>query len=426
MTAFDAVDVLRAKRDGHALTPEQIRWVIGAYTDGSIADEQMSALLMAVFFRGMSTDELSVWTQAMIDSGERKDLSSLGRPTADKHSTGGVGDKTTLPLAPLVAACGVAVPQLSGRGLGHTGGTLDKLESIPGWRADVHEAAYLRQLAEVGAVICAAGHDLAPADKKLYALRDVTATVESIPLIASSIMSKKIAEGADALVLDVKTGSGAFMKDPEASRELARTMVGLGEAAGVNTVALVTAMDRPLGRAAGNAVEVAESVEVLAGGGPADVVELTLALAREMLTGAGRPDVDPADALRDGRAMDVWRRMIGAQGGDPDAPLPQPAERHVVSAPATGTLTRLDAYALGVAAWRLGAGRARKEDPVSAAAGVTWTATVGEQVTGGQPLLELHTDDPDRIPRALEALEGAIGVDTGDEPLPLLLDRISI
>jgi thymidine phosphorylase len=426
VTAFDAVDVLRAKRDGHALTPEQIRWVIGAYTDGSIADEQMSALLMAVFFRGMSTDELSVWTQAMIDSGERKDLSSLGRPTADKHSTGGVGDKTTLPLAPLVAACGVAVPQLSGRGLGHTGGTLDKLESIPGWRADVHEAAYLRQLAEVGAVICAAGHDLAPADKKLYALRDVTATVESIPLIASSIMSKKIAEGADALVLDVKTGSGAFMKDPEASRELARTMVGLGEAAGVNTVALVTAMDRPLGRAAGNAVEVAESVEVLAGGGPADVVELTLALAREMLTGAGRPDVDPADALRDGRAMDVWRRMIGAQGGDPDAPLPQPAERHVVSAPATGTLTRLDAYALGVAAWRLGAGRARKEDPVSAAAGVTWTATVGEQVTGGQPLLELHTDDPDRIPRALEALEGAIGVDTGDEPLPLLLDRISI
>jgi thymidine phosphorylase len=422
---MDAIDVLRAKRDGSELTAEQIRWVIGAYTDGTIPDEQMSALLMAVFFRGMSADELSVWTQAMIDSGERKDLTSLGRPTADKHSTGGVGDKITLPLAPLVAACGVAVPQLSGRGLGHTGGTLDKLESIPGWRADVHEEAYLRQLAEVGAVICAAGHDLAPADKKLYALRDVTATVESIPLIASSIMSKKIAEGADALVLDVKTGSGAFMKDPESSRELARTMVGLGEAAGVTTVALVTAMDRPLGRTAGNAVEVAESVEVLAGGGPADVVELTLALAREMLTGAGRPDVDPADALRDGRAMDVWRRMVTAQGGDPDAPLPQPAEKHVVAAPATGTLTRLDAYALGVAAWRLGAGRARKEDPVSAAAGVTWTATVGEQVTEGQPLLELHTDDPARIERALEALEGAVGVDTGDEPLPLLLDRIS-
>ena len=421
---MDAIDVLRTKRDGGRLTPEQIRWIIGAYTDGSVPDEQMSALLMAVFFRGMSGDELAVWTQAMIDSGERKDLSSLGRPTADKHSTGGVGDKITLPLAPLVAACGVAVPQLSGRGLGHTGGTLDKLESIPGWRADVHEEAYLRQLREVGAVICAAGNDLAPADKKLYALRDVTGTVESIPLIASSIMSKKIAEGADALVLDVKTGSGAFMKDVEASRELARTMVGLGEAAGVRTVALVTAMDRPLGRSAGNAVEVAESVEVLAGGGPADVVELTLALAREMLAGAGRSDVDPADALADGRAMDVWRRMIAAQGGDPDAALPRPRETHVVTAPASGTLTRLDAFALGVAAWRLGAGRARKEDAVSAAAGVQWTAGVGERVTAGQPLIELHTDDAGRIPRALEALEGAIGVDTEDELLPLVVDRI--
>jgi thymidine phosphorylase len=425
MAEHDAIDLLRAKRDGRQLTADQIRWVIGAYTEGRVPDEQMSALLMAVFFRGMSPDELAVWTQAMIDSGERKDLSSLGRPTADKHSTGGVGDKITLPLAPLVAACGVAVPQLSGRGLGHTGGTLDKLESIPGWRADVDEAAYLRQLREVGAVICAAGNDLAPADKKLYALRDVTGTVESIPLIASSIMSKKIAEGADALVLDVKTGSGAFMKDPDASRELARTMVGLGEAAGVRTVALVTAMDRPLGRSAGNAVEVAESLEVLAGGGPADVVELTLALAREMLAGAGRDDVDPADALRDGRAMDVWRRMIAAQGGDPDAPLPKPVETHVVTSPATGTLTRLDAFALGVAAWRLGAGRARKEDPVSAAAGILWSAGVGEKVTAGQPLLELQTDDPSRIPRALEALEGAIGVDTGEEPLPLILDRIT-
>jgi thymidine phosphorylase len=423
--AFDAIDVLRTKRDGGQLSAEQIRWIIGAYTGGTVPDEQMSALLMAVFFRGMSPDELAAWTQAMIDSGERKDLSSLGRPTADKHSTGGVGDKITLPLAPLVAACGVAVPQLSGRGLGHTGGTLDKLEAIPGWRADVHEEAYLRQLRDVGAVICAAGNDLAPADKKLYALRDVTATVESIPLIASSIMSKKIAEGADALVLDVKTGSGAFMKDPEASRELARTMVGLGDAAGVRTVALVTAMDRPLGRAAGNAVEVAESVEVLAGGGPADVIELTLALAREMLAGAGREDVDPAEALADGRAMDVWRRMIAAQGGDPDAPLPKPAETHVVTAPASGTLTRLDAYALGVAAWRLGAGRARKEDPVSAAAGVVWTAGVGDRVTAGQPLLELQTDDANRIPRALEALEGAIGVDTDDRPLPLILDRIT-
>jgi thymidine phosphorylase len=426
MTApFDAIDVIRAKRDGAVLSADQIRWVIAAYTGGQVPDEQMSALLMAVFFRGMTPDELAVWTQAMIDSGVRKDLSGLGRPTADKHSTGGVGDKVTLPLAPLVAACGVAVPQLSGRGLGHTGGTLDKLEAVPGWRAALSDEEYVQQLRDVGAVICAAGNDLAPADKVLYALRDVTGTVESIPLIASSIMSKKIAEGADALVLDVKTGSGAFMRDPADARTLARTMVGLGEAAGVRTVALVTAMDRPLGRAAGNAVEVAESVEVLAGGGPADVVELTLALAREMLAGVGRDDVDPADALADGRAMDVWRRMIAAQGGDPDAALPQPAERHVVTAPATGRLTRLDAYALGVAAWRLGAGRARKEDPVSAAAGIVWTAGVGEQVTAGQPLLELQTDDAARIPRALEALEGAIGVDTDDEPLPLVLDRIT-
>jgi thymidine phosphorylase len=424
MAGFDAIDVIRAKRDGHRLSDDQIRWVVAAYTEGVVPDEQMSALLMALFFRGMSADELSAWTRAMIDSGERKDLSSLGRPTADKHSTGGVGDKITLPLAPLVAACGVAVPQLSGRGLGHTGGTLDKLESIPGWRADVHEEAYLRQLRDVGAVICAAGDDLAPADKKLYALRDVTGTVESIPLIASSIMSKKIAEGADALVLDVKTGSGAFMKNTDDARTLARTMVGLGAAAGVRTVALVTAMDRPLGRSAGNAVEVAEAVEVLAGGGPADVVELTLVLAREMLAGAGRDDVDPADALRDGRAMDVWRRMIASQGGDPDAPLPRPSETHVVTAPATGTLTRLDAFSLGVAAWRLGAGRARKEDPVSAPAGVTWTAGLGERVTAGSPLLELHTDDGGRIPRALEALEGAIGIDTADRPLPLVLERI--
>jgi thymidine phosphorylase len=421
----DAIDVIRAKRDGGELSADQIRWVIDAYTRGAVPDEQMSALLMAVFFRGMSAGELAVWTQAMIDSGQRKDLASLGRPTADKHSTGGVGDKITLPLAPLVAACGVAVPQLSGRGLGHTGGTLDKLEAIPGWQADVHEEAYLRQLRDVGAVICAAGDDLAPADKLLYALRDVTGTVESIPLIASSIMSKKIAEGADALVLDVKTGSGAFMRNPEDARVLARTMVGLGQAAGVRTVALVTAMDRPLGRAAGNAVEVAESVEVLAGGGPADVVELTLTLAREMLTGAGRADVDPADALADGRAMDVWRRMIAAQHGDPEGPLPRPAETHVVTAPATGTLTRLDAFSIGVAAWRLGAGRARKEDPVSAAAGVVWTAGVGERVTAGQPLFELHTDDAGRIPRALEALDGAVGIDTDEQPLPLILDRIT-
>src|SRR3954463_11367945 len=384
MSGFDAVDVITTKRDRKALSDGQIDWVIAAYTRGEVADEQMSALAMAVLLNGMDRREISRWTDAMIASGVRMSFPGEalgGRPTTDKHSTGGVGDKITLPLAPLVAACGAAVPQLSGRGLGHTGGTLDKLESIPGWRATLSRAEMLAQLGDVGAVVCAAGDDLAPADKKLYALRDVTGTVEAIPLIASSIISKKIAEGTGALVLDVKVGSGAFMKELDDARELASTMVALGADHGVRTVALLTDMSTPLGLTAGNALEGRESVGVLAGGGPADVVELTLALAREMLAGAGRDDVDPADVLSDGRAMDVWRRMIAAQGGDPDAALPRPAERHVVTAPATGTLTRLDAFAVGVAAWRLGAGRARKEDPVSAAAGVLWHAGVGEQVT---------------------------------------------
>jgi thymidine phosphorylase len=422
---MDAIDVLRTKRDGGTLSADQIRWVIDAYTRGSVPDEQMSALLMAVFFRGMSPDELAVWTQAMIDSGERKDLSSLGRPTADKHSTGGVGDKITLPLAPLVAACGVAVPQLSGRGLGHTGGTLDKLESIPGWRAALSNQEFLAQLSSVGAVVCAAGDELAPADRKLYALRDVTGTVESIPLIASSIMSKKIAEGSSALVLDVKVGTGAFMKSEADARELARTMVELGAAHGVQTVALLTGMSTPLGLTAGNALEVRESVEVLAGGGPSDVVELTLALAREMLTCAGIGDVDPAEALRDGRAMDAWRAMITAQGGDPDAPLPVARETHVVTAPATGVVSRLDALAVGVAAWRLGAGRARKEDPVSAGAGIVLHAKPGDEVRAGEPLLELHADDPARFERALEALAGGYEIGGTPAAAPLLIDRIA-
>jgi thymidine phosphorylase len=422
--AFDAVEVIRTKRDGGVLSDAQVDWVIDAYTRGAIADEQMAALAMAVLLRGLTPAELARWTAAMIASGERLDLSGVARPTTDKHSTGGVGDKITLPLAPLVAACGAAVPQLSGRGLGHTGGTLDKLESIPGWRANVSNADFVRQLNEVGAVVCAAGDDLAPADRKLYALRDVTGTVESIPLIASSIMSKKIAEGSAALVLDVKVGTGAFMKDAAMARELAETMVGLGTAHGVHTVALLTDMSTPLGRTAGNALEVAESVEVLAGGGPSDVIDLTLALAREMLAGAGL-DVDPADALRAGRAMDAWRAMIAAQGGDPDAPLPTANEKHVVNAPASGVLTRLDAYAVGVAAWRLGAGRARKEDPVSAGAGVVMLAKPGDQVRAGEPLLELHADDADRFGRALAALDGAIDVGDGPfTPPPLVLDRV--
>ncbi|WP_067823965.1 thymidine phosphorylase [Actinomadura kijaniata] len=424
---MDAIDVIRAKRDGHALTPEQIDWTIAAYTRGDIAEEQMSSLAMAVLLNGMTRDEVARWTEAMIASGERMDWSSLDRPTADKHSTGGVGDKITLPLAPLVAACGAAVPQLSGRGLGHTGGTLDKLESIPGWRASLSNAEMLDVIASTGAVICAAGTGLAPADRKLYALRDVTGTVESIPLIASSIMSKKIAEGTGALVLDVKVGSGAFMKNVADARELAETMVGIGTDHGVKTVALLTAMDRPLGRAVGNAVEVAESVEVLAGGGPEDVVELTVLLAREMLAAAGVDGRDPADALRDGSAMDVWRRMISAQGGDPDAPLPVAREVHEVLAPASGVLTRLDAYGVGVAAWRLGAGRARKEDPVSAGAGVICHARPGDTVRAGQPLLTLYADDAARFDRALAALEGAYEIREGGEPdlLPLLIDRIA-
>jgi thymidine phosphorylase len=423
--AHDAVEVITAKRDRRALSDSQIDWVVDAYTRGAVADEQMSALAMAILLNGMDRREIARWTAAMIASGERMDFSSLSRPTADKHSTGGVGDKITLPLAPLVAACGVAVPQLSGRGLGHTGGTLDKLESIPGWRASLSNEEMLAQLESVGAVICAAGEGLAPADKKLYALRDVTGTVEAIPLIASSIMSKKIAEGTGALVLDVKVGSGAFMKSVDDARELASTMVALGQDAGVHTVALLTDMEVPLGRTAGNALEVAESVEVLAGGGPADVVELTLALAREMLAGAGVTDVDPADRLADGSAMDAWKRMVRAQGGDPDAPLPTARETHVVTAPSSGVLDRLDAMAVGLAAWRLGAGRARKEDPVQAGAGVEWHARPGDRVTEGQPLFTLHTDDPARFGRALESLDGGWSVGSSYAPRPLVIDRIA-
>ncbi|GAA4540953.1 thymidine phosphorylase [Amycolatopsis samaneae] len=422
--AFAAIDVIRAKRDGGRLGDEQIDWVIDAYTRGVVAEEQMSALAMAIFLRGMDTAEIARWTGAMIGSGERLAL-KVDRPTVDKHSTGGVGDKITLPLAPLVAACGAAVPQLSGRGLGHTGGTLDKLESIPGWRAALSTEEITRQLSEVGAVICAATSGLAPADKKLYALRDVTGTVESIPLIASSIMSKKIAEGAAGLVLDVKSGSGAFMKTLEDSRELARTMVDIGAAHGVATTAVLTDMSVPLGQAVGNAIEVAESVEVLRGGGPADVVELTVALAREMLALAGLSSVDPAEVLASGRAYETWCRMIAAQGGDPEAPLPSPAHMHVVSAREDGVLATLDAYAVGIAAWRLGAGRARKEDPVQAAAGVRCLVKPGEPVAAGQPLLELHTDTPDAVPAALAALDGAYSVaDAVAERSPLVFDTV--
>ncbi|MBT2396499.1 thymidine phosphorylase [Streptomyces sp. ISL-100] len=425
---MDVISVIRTKRDKGELSPEQIDWVIDAYTRGEVADEQMSALAMAILLNGMNRVEIARWTAAMINSGERMNFAQLSRPTADKHSTGGVGDKITLPLAPLVAACGAAVPQLSGRGLGHTGGTLDKLESIPGWRALLSNEEMLNVLESTGAVICAAGDGLAPADKKLYALRDVTGTVEAIPLIASSIMSKKIAEGTGSLVLDVKVGSGAFMKNIEDARELAATMVGLGTDHGVRTVALLTDMATPLGLTAGNALEVRESVEVLAGGGPSDVVELTLALAREMLDAAGLKDADPAKALADGSAMDVWRRMIAAQGGDPDAALPVAREQHVVHASESGVLTTLDAYAVGVAAWRLGAGRARKEDQVQAGAGIELHAKPGDKVTAGQRLMTLHTDTPEKFEYALEALNGGVlTAPDGTEftPNPIVLGRIA-
>ena len=428
--AFSAAEVIAAKRDHRALTDPQIDWVIDAYTRGAVADEQMSALLMAIFLNGMDLREISRWTDAMINSGERMNWSALSRPTVDKHSTGGVGDKITLPLAPLVAACGAAVPQLSGRGLGHTGGTLDKLESIPGWRASLTNAQMLKVLQDCGAVICAAGAGLAPADKKLYALRDVTATVEAIPLIASSIMSKKIAEGTNALVLDVKTGGGAFMSDPKKAAELAHVMVGLGKRAGVNTVALVTAMDIPLGLTAGNALEVRESIEVLAGGGPSDVVELTVLLAQEMLELAGVKGADPAAALKNGKAMDVWRQMISAQGGDPDARLPVAKEKLTITAHSTGTVLSMDAMKVGLAAWRLGAGRSRQGEAVQAGAGIEIHAKPGDNVKNGAPLFTLHTDTPAAFARAQESLVGSVTI--GDlaagekiDRLPLIIERIT-
>jgi thymidine phosphorylase len=426
LSTFDAVDLIIAKREKQELSTEAIDWLIANYTAGVVADEQMSAMAMAILLNGMNGREIKDLTMAMIASGERLNFESLGVPTTDKHSTGGVGDKITLPLAPLVAVFGVAVPQLSGRGLGHTGGTLDKLESIPGWRANLSNQEMTKQLAEVGAVICAAGSGLAPADKKLYALRDVTGTVEAIPLIASSIMSKKIAEGTGSLVLDVKVGSGAFMKDFARARQLAEVLVQLGKDAGVNTSALLTDMSTPLGLKVGNALEVEESVDVLAGGGPSDVIEITVSLATEMLRLAGVKDVDVAAALKDGRAMDKWRAMITAQGGDPDAKLPVAKETQTVVAESDGVISELDALAVGLASWRLGAGRARKEDPVQFGAGVTLHAQLGDTVKKGAPLYTLHTDEPGRFTRANETIAKAYKIEAQAQVTrKLILDRIS-
>ena len=424
----DAVSLIQAKRDNtRPLTAAEIGWLFGAYASGEMADEQMAALLMAIFFNGLDGTELRAWTGEMIASGQTLDLKGLGRPSVDKHSTGGVGDKVSLILAPLVASCGAAVPQLSGRGLGHTGGTLDKLESIPGWRAHLSNAEMTAMLTSVGAVIAAAGAGLAPADRRLYALRDVTGTVESIPLIASSIMSKKIAEGTSALVLDVKTGSGAFMKDRDKAIELARTMVALGEEHGVRTRALVTRMDTPLGRAVGNALEVEESVAALSGAGPDDLMEVTYALAEQMLALAGI-DADPRAAIASGQALDVYKEMIRGQGGDPDAPLPVARyQEEALPAPSAGYVATLDALAVGVAAWRLGAGRARKEDDVSHTAGVRCLAKPGDYVRAGQHILELRADDPARFAAALEALGSADVVTIAGEPppqVPLVVEEV--
>lgn len=424
---FAAVDIIRAKRDKHSLSEPQINWVIDAYTRGVVADEQMAALAMAILLNGMNPTEIVQWTNAMINSGERMDFTDILKPTVDKHSTGGVGDKITLPLAPLVAACGAAVPQLSGRGLGHTGGTLDKMESIRGWQADISNQRMHEILHDVGAVICAAGAGLAPADKKLYALRDVTGTVEAIPLIASSIMSKKIAEGASGLVLDVKTGNGAFMSDPTMARELAQTMVHLGNDAGVTTRALITAMDVPLGLAVGNALEVQESIDVLQGGGPSDVRELTITLAREMLDLVGI-DVDPAEKLDSGQAFDTWQRMVAAQGGDNGAPLPTARHQHTIVATEAGTVTSMNALAIGIAAWRLGAGRARKEDQVALGAGIMLHAKPGDEIAVGQPLLTMFTDEEPRFDIAQQALAEhpiTIGSPNDIDRLPLIIERIT-
>lgn len=423
---FDAVDIIRSKRDREVLSEEQINWIIDAYTRGIVGDEQMAALNMAIFLNGMNREEIVTWTKAMIATGETMSFAKLSKKTTDKHSTGGVGDKITLPLGPLVASYGVAVPQLSGRGLGHTGGTLDKLEAIPGWSPDMSNERMFEILEETGAVVAAAGSGLAPADKKIYALRDITSTVDCIPLIASSIMSKKIAEGTASLVLDVKVGSGAFMKDLNQARELAQTMVDLGTDAGVNTRALLTDMSVPLGLTIGNALEVRESVEVLAGGGPADVRELTCALAREMLDMAGVHDADVEEALKDGRAMDCWNQMIRAQGGDPDAPLPTATHTQEILAERDGYITNLDALALGVGSWRLGAGRARKEDPVQAGAGIEIHTPVGTKVTKGEKLLTLHTDTPERFERAIESITPGISIgENAPEKRPIILDQIS-
>ena len=423
---MDVIEIIQTKRNGGTLDKEQIDWFISNFSSGYIADEQTAALAMSIYFNGMETDELTNWTKAMVASGVTLDLDSVGKYTVDKHSTGGVGDKVSLILVPLIASYGLAVPQLSGRGLGHGGGTLDKMESITGWNASLSEKQMLTQLREIGGIIAAANEDINPADRRLYALRDVTHTVDSIPLIASSIISKKIAEGTESLVLDVKTGSGAFMVDFNDARELAKTMVELGENSGMKTVALITSMETVLGKTAGNALEVSESLEVLEGGGPEDLIEVTLALAKEMLELA-HVDADPSEMLASGKPREIFEKMVLAQGGDLSKGLPVAEFKKTIKASATGFLSKLDCRSVGIAAWRLGAGRARKEDPVSPTAGVVCLAKPGDHVKTGESVLELHGDKNDCFDYAIEALEGAIEISEVAPPAsPLVLDKIFV
>jgi pyrimidine-nucleoside phosphorylase len=421
MTAFLPQALIKKKRDGQHLSEDELRAFIAGASDGSIPDYQIAAMLMAIYFRGLDGGELSVWADAMLKSGDIIDLSSIARPKVDKHSTGGVGDKISLPLAPAVAACGAAVPMVSGRGLGHTGGTLDKLESIPGFRVDLSVDQFVAQVASLGVCLMGQTDRVAPADRRLYGLRDVTATVESIPLIASSIMSKKLAEGIGGLVLDVKVGDGAFMKSRADAVQLARAIQSIGASAGIKVTAVLTNMDAPIGRMVGNAVEVHESIEVLRGGGPLDARELTVALGGEMLVLAGIAS-EPGDGrariarvLDDGSALALFRKLVEAQGGDPrvvDAPdevLPRAEQRIPVPAPETGTVRSLAARDIGMAALVLGAGRRRVEDAVDPSAGVAIAAHMGERIERGQPVAFLLTSsaDDERIAQAHDLVVGA-------------------
>lgn len=435
--AVTPYEVIRRKRDGGELNDSELRAFLDGYAHGSVEEYQMAAFLMAVFFVGMSDDELATLVDVMLRSGVVVDLSGVGGTKVDKHSTGGVGDKVSLVLAPLVASLGVPVPMMSGRGLGHTGGTVDKLETIPGFRVELGLEEYREQMERLGCALIAASPEIAPLDKRLYALRDVTGTVESIPLIASSIMSKKLAEGIDALVLDVKTGNGAFMPEPERARALARTMIAIGKAHGRTVVARLTAMDRPLGHAIGNALEVEEAVAALQGGGPPDLREVTLALAAEMLVLGGQAGnleeatVLAGAALDDGRALDKMREIIEAQDGnasvlDDPAILPQAEVQHVVEATRTGHVLGMDTRVIGAAAVELGAGRATLSAKIDPSAGFHLTVKPGDTVERGQPLATIHASSEEAATRAAGRLNAAITIGDGNaSPLPLVGERMT-